>query len=153
ELQGSFLTENYEGNKDGFRSGLIAEDLHCLRFLLFSPFVPIRDIRGIRGFLKTPNFPRYIAPDFLQYLSEDPNRRNQTRKETWFMKKIIPKAIATLDPHQKFTSPVVAGFLVPLLLVCFALFVATSTSALTAQGAALALNPAIGPPTSLVKAR
>jgi hypothetical protein len=36
------------------------------------PSDPIREIPGIRGFLeKNPNFPRYIAPDFLQYISED----------------------------------------------------------------------------------
>jgi hypothetical protein len=40
------------------------------------------------GFLrKSPNFPRYIAPDFLQYLSKDPNkRRPKTMKRNQLMK-------------------------------------------------------------------
>jgi len=36
------------------------------------------------------------------------------------MKKITQETIATFDTHQKFTSPATAGFLIPLLLVCFA---------------------------------
>jgi hypothetical protein len=40
--------------------------------------------------------------------------------ELTFMKKITPKTIAMFDTHQKFTSPATAGFLIPLLLVCFA---------------------------------
>src|SRR5438552_2810979 len=37
---------------------------------------------SIRGWQKNPNFPCYIAPDFLQYLSEDANQKRpkQERK-------------------------------------------------------------------------
>jgi hypothetical protein len=52
----------------------------------------IRDIRAIRAPLdflqgdylcsfvvgkKIPNFPRYIAPDFLQYITEDETNNNE----------------------------------------------------------------------------
>jgi outer membrane protein assembly factor BamB len=68
------------------------------------------------------------------------------------MKKIIPKTIPTFETHPKFMSPAAARFLTPLLLVCFASFVAVSTSALATRGTALALEPGVGPPTSLVRA-
>lgn len=69
------------------------------------------------------------------------------------MKKITPKTIATFETHQKFTSPAAAGFPIPFLLVCFASFVAVSTSALAGRGTILTLNPAIGPPTTMTKAK
>jgi outer membrane protein assembly factor BamB len=69
------------------------------------------------------------------------------------MKKITPKTIATFETHQKFISPAAAGFLIPLLLVCFASFVALSTSALATRGTVIALKPAVDPPTSLIRAR
>jgi outer membrane protein assembly factor BamB len=69
------------------------------------------------------------------------------------MKKITPKTIPTFETHQKFMSPAAAGFLIPFLLVCFASFVALSTSALADRGTTLTVNPAIGPPTTMTKAK
>src|SRR5215471_10940978 len=69
------------------------------------------------------------------------------------MKKITPKTIATFETYQKFTSRGAAGFLISFLLVCFASFVAVSTSALPDRGTTLKLNPAIGPPTTMTKAK
>jgi hypothetical protein len=40
--------------------------------------------------------------------------------ELTFIKKMTPKTIATFDTQQKFMSPAAAGFLIPLLLICFA---------------------------------
>jgi len=62
--------------------------------------VIIRFIRVIRGFVKNPNFPRYIAPNFLQYLCEKAKR---------------PKNMNPLIQLQQTTSV----FLLAFGLACF----------------------------------
>jgi hypothetical protein len=51
--------------------------------------VLIRDIRVIRGSDKNPNFPRYIWPDFLQYLCE--------RKTSNMKIKMVSKILVSLS--------------------------------------------------------